>query len=217
MNLVIVESPAKAKTLKKYLGKDFQIEASYGHVIDLPKKELGVDLEKKFEPKYVVIDGKDKVLKKLKSAAKKADTIYLASDPDREGEAIAWHIAQYLNEKKQENIKRVLFYEITKEAVKNSINNPETLNKDKFNAQQTRRILDRIVGYQISPLLWRKVRKGLSAGRVQTVALRLICEREKEIKAFTPEEYWSNTGKFETDKKEYLEAKLTKKSNKAFK
>ncbi len=217
MNLVIVESPAKAKTLKKYLGKDFQIEASYGHVIDLPRKELGVDVEKNFEPKYVVIDGKEKVLKKIKSAAKKADTIYLASDPDREGEAIAWHIANYLNKKDKERVKRVLFYEITKDAVKNAIQNPESLNENKFNAQQTRRILDRIVGYQISPLLWRKVRKGLSAGRVQTVALRLICEREKEIKAFVPEEYWSVTGKFQTDSNEIFEAKLTKKSNKAIK
>ena len=210
MDLVIVESPAKAKTLKKYLGKNFSITASYGHVIDLPKKELGVDVKNGFTPKYEIINGKEKVLKNIKKEAKKAENIYLASDPDREGEAIAWHIANYLKKSKDE-VKRVLFYEITKEAVKNSIKNPEKLDESKFNAQQARRILDRIVGYEVSPLLWKKVRRGLSAGRVQTVALRLICEREKEIKSFVPEEYWEITSLFETTNKDKLEAKLINK------
>ncbi len=210
MDLVIVESPAKAKTLKKYLGKNFNIAASYGHVIDLPKKELGVDIENGFTPKYVIIEGKEKVLKNIKKEAKKADNIYLASDPDREGEAIAWHITNYLKKSKDE-VKRVLFYEITKDAVKASLDNPEKLDESKFNAQQTRRVLDRIVGYQISPLLWKKVRRGLSAGRVQTVALRLICEREKEIKDFVPEEYWEIFSIFQTDKNEKFEAKLVNK------
>ncbi len=214
MNLVIVESPAKAKTLKKYLGDDFKIEASFGHVIDLPKKELGVDIEHDFEPKYDVMEGKEKVLKKLKNEAKKSENIYLASDPDREGEAIAWHIANHLKIKKT-NIKRVLFYEITKEAVLKSINNPEQLDENRFNAQQTRRILDRIVGYKVSPLLWKKIRRGLSAGRVQTVTLRLICEREKEIQAFKPEEYWSVKGIFLTGSSQELESKLFKIGNKS--
>ncbi len=210
MDLVIVESPAKAKTLKKYLGKNFNITASYGHVKDLPKKELGVDIENGFAPKYVVIEGKNKVLKNIEKEAKQAENIYLASDPDREGEAIAWHIANYLKKNKNA-FKRVLFYEITKEAVKASLANPQNLDESKFNAQQTRRILDRIVGYQVSPLLWKKVRRGLSAGRVQTVALRLICERENEIKDFVPEEYWNIISLFETKKKEKLEAKLVNK------
>ncbi len=210
MNLVIVESPAKAKTLKKYLGKNFNIAASYGHVIDLPKKELGVDIENGFNPKYVIIEGKEKILKNIKKEAKKADNIYLASDPDREGEAIAWHITNYLK-KSRDEVKRVLFYEITKDAVKASLDNPDKLDEAKFNAQQARRVLDRIVGYQVSPLLWKKVRRGLSAGRVQTVALRLICEREKEIKDFTPEEFWEILSIFETEKNEKLEAKLVNK------
>ncbi len=211
MNLLIVESPAKAKTLKKYLGKDFQIEASYGHVIDLPKKELGVDVDNGFTPKYNIMEGKEKVLKKISKSAKKAENIFLAPDPDREGEAIAWHIANYLN-KSKDQVKRVLFYEITEQAVTDAVNNPVTLDENKFNAQQTRRILDRIVGYKVSPLLWRKVRKGLSAGRVQTVALRLICEREKEIKNFKPEEYWSITGLFKSPEGDIFEAKLVNRS-----
>ncbi len=216
MNLVIVESPAKAKTLKKFLGKNFSIEASYGHVIDLPKNEFGVDIEKGFEPKYTVIEGKEKVLKKIKNAAKKAENVYLASDPDREGEAIAYHIAEYIK-LPQEKVKRALFHEITKNAVQEAINNPTSIDLNKFNAQQARRILDRIVGYQVSPLLWKKIKRGLSAGRVQSVAVRLVCEREEEIKNFVPEEYWTIEAIFETKNGLKLELKLTKKNGKKIK
>jgi DNA topoisomerase-1 len=188
-SLVIVESPAKASTLKKFLGDNFQVKASVGHVKDLPKKKLGVAVEKDFEPEYITIRGKGKIIQELRSAAKKADAIYLAPDPDREGEAIAWHIAQELDGSSK--IYRVLFHEITKSAVKKAIENPGKIDENKVYAQQARRILDRLVGYKISPLLWKKVRGGLSAGRVQSVALRLICEREKEIKSFVSEEYWS--------------------------
>jgi len=188
-SLIIVESPAKAKTIKKYLGKDFSVEASSGHLIDLPSSKLGVDIENDFNPEYVVIRGKGKYLDKLKKAAKNADNIYLASDPDREGEAIAWHIANELDIWDRSH--RVLFYEITKNAVIKSIENPTDLSQDRFEAQQARRVLDRLVGYQVSPLLWRKVKKGLSAGRVQSVALRVVVEREREIEAFKAREYWS--------------------------
>ena len=188
-SLIIVESPAKAKTIKKYLGPDFSVEASSGHLIDLPTSKLGVDIENDFNPEYVVIRGKGKYLDKLKKAAKKADNVYLASDPDREGEAIAWHIANELNIWDRSH--RVLFHEITKNAVQKSIESPTDLSQDRFEAQQARRVLDRLVGYQVSPLLWRKVKKGLSAGRVQSVALRIVVEREREIEAFKPKEYWS--------------------------
>ncbi len=188
-SLIIVESPAKAKTIKKYLGKDFSVEASSGHLIDLPSSKLGVDIENDFNPEYVVIRGKGKYLDKLKKAAKNADNIYLASDPDREGEAIAWHIANELDIWDRSH--RVLFHEITKNAVIKSIENPTDLSQDRFEAQQARRVLDRLVGYQVSPLLWRKVKKGLSAGRVQSVALRVVVEREREIEAFKAREYWS--------------------------
>ncbi|MCH7517705.1 MAG: type I DNA topoisomerase [Candidatus Dadabacteria bacterium] len=188
-SLIIVESPAKAKTIKKYLGEDFNVEASSGHLIDLPTSKLGVDIDNDFNPEYVVIKGKAKYLDKLKKAAKNADKVYLASDPDREGEAIAWHIANELNI--WDKSRRVLIHEITKKAVKKSIENPTDLSRNRFEAQQARRVLDRLVGYQVSPLLWRKVRKGLSAGRVQSVALRLVVEREREIEAFKPREYWS--------------------------
>jgi len=188
-SLIIVESPAKAKTIKKYLGEDFNVEASSGHLIDLPTSKLGVDIDNNFNPEYVVIRGKGKYLDKLKKAAKNADKVYLASDPDREGEAIAWHIANELNI--WDKSRRVLIHEITKNAVKKSIENPTDLSQNRFEAQQARRVLDRLVGYQVSPLLWRKVRKGLSAGRVQSVALRLVVEREREIEAFKPREYWS--------------------------
>ncbi|MEE8298985.1 MAG: type I DNA topoisomerase [Thermodesulfobacteriota bacterium] len=188
-SLIIVESPAKAKTIKKYLGEDFNVEASSGHLIDLPTSKLGVDIDNNFNPEYVVIRGKAKYLDKLKKAAKNADKVYLASDPDREGEAIAWHIANELNI--WDKSRRVLIHEITKSAVKKSIENPTDLSQNRFEAQQARRVLDRLVGYQVSPLLWRKVRKGLSAGRVQSVALRLVVEREREIEAFKPREYWS--------------------------
>ncbi len=188
-SLVIVESPAKAKTIKKFLGKNFDVEASSGHLVDLPSSKLGVDIEHDFNPQYVVIKGKSKYLNQLKKAAKDAEKVYLASDPDREGEAIAWHIADKLNIRDKSH--RVLIHEITENAVKESISHPTTLSQDRFEAQQARRILDRLVGYQVSPILWRKVRKGLSAGRVQSVALRIVVEREREIEAFKTEEYWT--------------------------
>lgn len=188
--LVIVESPAKAKTIEKYLGKKFKVKASMGHVRDLPKSQMGVDIEHDFEPKYITIRGKGPVLKDLKSAAKKAKKIYLAADPDREGEAIAWHLANSLDLDVNSDC-RVVFNEITKDAIKESFKHPRPVNKNLVDAQQARRILDRLVGYNISPILWKKVKKGLSAGRVQSVAVRLIIEREKEIQKFIPEEYWT--------------------------
>ena len=189
-NLVIVESPAKARTIEKYLGKDFKVLASVGHVIDLPPSSLGVDIEHDFKPEYVTIRGKKQVLDALKKAAASAKTIYLATDPDREGEAIAWHVANYLDAKNK-TVYRATFNEITKQAIQAAIANPGQINDNLCMAQQTRRILDRLVGYQISPLLWRNVQRGLSAGRVQSVAVRLLCERETEIEAFKSEEYWS--------------------------
>src|SRR5579885_2740993 len=199
-SLVIVESPAKAKTIEKYLGKSFKVKASIGHIKDLPKSKLGVDVKKNFEPTYEIIAAKKKVIEELRKAASSAEEIFLALDPDREGEAIAWHVAEeiFKGEKAKDKgkavrkpVHRVLFNEITQKAVKEAIANPIELNQNLFEAQQARRILDRLVGYQVSPLLWDKVRRGLSAGRVQTVALRLICERDRAIKAFVPEEYWS--------------------------
>ncbi len=187
--LVIVESPAKAKTIEKYLGKKYIVKASMGHLRDLPKSQMGVDVKNDFEPRYITIRGKGPVLKDLKAAAKKVKKIYLAADPDREGEAIAWHLAHSLEMDDQSDC-RVVFNEITKQAIKDSFKRPRKINMDLVDAQQARRILDRLVGYNISPLLWKKVKKGLSAGRVQTVALRLIVEREKEIQNFKPEEYW---------------------------
>src|SRR5882724_2412627 len=188
--LVIVESPAKAKTIKKYLGSGYTVKASVGHVKDLPKKTLGIDIEHGFQPEYVVIDGKKKVLAEIKEAAETASQIFLAPDPDREGEAIAWHIAEEIRPSNP-NIHRVLFNEITKKAIVEAIGKPIQLDSKKFESQQARRVLDRLVGYQISPVLWTKVKRGLSAGRVQSVAVRLICERESEIAAFKPQEYWS--------------------------
>jgi DNA topoisomerase I len=213
-DLVIVESPAKAKTIEKILGKGYTVKASVGHVRDLPPKRLGVDLRDDFTPEYIVIRGKAKVLEELRASAKRAGKIYLAPDPDREGEAIAWHIAQELNGKKPDAIYRVLFNEITPRAIAAAMRNPGRIDADKVNAQQARRILDRLVGYQISPLLWRKVRRGLSAGRVQSVALRLICEREKEIDAFVPQEYWTVTVVLEGDQPPSFEAQLAKIGNK---
>ncbi len=195
-NLVIVESPAKAKTLEKYLGRDFQVKASVGHVVDLPKSKLGVDIKKDFAPDFHVIQAKKKVIDDLKKAAKGKENIYLASDPDREGEAIAWHIAGQVA-KNHKHVHRVLINEITKKAVQEAIANPQELDRNKFDAQIARRVLDRLVGYQISPLLWKKVRRGLSAGRVQSVAVRLVCEREREIRAFETVEYWSLTAQLE--------------------
>lgn len=188
-NLVIVESPAKAKTIERFLGKKYKVMASVGHVRDLPKSTMGVDMENDFEPKYINIRGKGPTIKALKVAAKKADKVYLATDPDREGEAIAWHLAFILGIDNEEK-SRVVFREITKESVKSAIKDVRGIDTSLVDAQQARRILDRLVGYSISPLLWRKVKKGLSAGRVQSVATKLICDREKEIEAFVPEEYW---------------------------
>ncbi|MDP2971126.1 MAG: type I DNA topoisomerase, partial [Deltaproteobacteria bacterium] len=190
--MIVVESPTKVKTLQKFLGDDYIIKASVGHVKDLPKGELGVDIEKDFQPQYVTIAGKKKVLGELKKASQKVKNIYLGPDPDREGEAIAWHIAEEIDGK-DKNIYRVLFNEITKNAVLDALKKPGKLQQSKFEAQQARRILDRLVGYQVSPILWEKVRRGLSAGRVQSVAVRIICEREREIERFVPEEYWSLT------------------------
>src|SRR6476469_2356522 len=187
--LVIVESPTKAKTISKYLGSGYDVKATIGHVRDLPTRELGVDVENGFEPKYVTIKGKTKTLAELKKAAKTASTIYLATDPDREGEAIAWHVADQLASKAPTH--RVLFHEITKDAIHEAMENPGQIDDRKVNAQQARRILDRLVGYKASPILWRSIKTGLSAGRVQTVALRLIVERERDIRAFKPQEYWS--------------------------
>lgn len=193
--LVIVESPAKVKTVKKFLGSNYEVTASQGHVIDLPKSKMGIDIENDFEPKYITIRGKGELLAALRKSAKKADKVYLATDPDREGEAISWHLANALklDDKK---MRRITFNEITKNAVKESIKNARDINMDLVNAQQARRVLDRMVGYQISPLLWKKIKRGLSAGRVQSVALRIICDREEEINAFIPEEYWTLDAKF---------------------
>ncbi|MCE4048324.1 MULTISPECIES: type I DNA topoisomerase [Bacillaceae] len=188
--LVIVESPAKAKTIERYLGKKYKVKASMGHIRDLPRSQMGVDTDKEYEPKYITIRGKGPVLKELKTAAKKAKKIYLAADPDREGEAIAWHLANSLQVDVDSDC-RVVFNEITKDAIKESFKHPRPINMDLVDSQQARRVLDRLVGYNISPLLWKKVKKGLSAGRVQSVAVRLIIDREKEIKAFEPEEYWT--------------------------
>lgn len=198
-NLVIVESPAKAKTIKKFLGSNYKIEASMGHVRDLPKSQLGVDVDNDFEPKYITIRGKGELLSKLKKEAKKANKIYLATDPDREGEAISWHLYHLLKTDKN-MVYRITFNEITMTAVKDSIKNARDIDMALVDAQQARRILDRIVGYKISPLLWKKVKKGLSAGRVQSIALKLIAQREEEIDRFIPEEYWSLTSEFSAEK-----------------
>ncbi len=211
-SLVIVESPAKAKTIAKYLGRNFTVKASVGHIMDLPKSKLGVDIENNFEPSYIVIKGKAPIVKELKSAAKKSERILIATDPDREGEAIAAHVAEVISGSiKHEEVYRVLFNEITKKAILKAIEHPGKVDVNKVDAQQARRILDRLVGYQISPILWKKVRRGLSAGRVQSVALRIICEREDEIKAFVPEEFWSLTALLEGKTPPQFEAKLIKK------
>ena len=211
-NLVIVESPAKARTLEKYLGRDFQVKASVGHVVDLPKSKLGVDVKKNFAPDFTVIQSKKKVIDDLKKAAKGKENIYLASDPDREGEAIAWHIAGQVV-KNHKHVHRLLFNKITKKAVLEAIANPLELDRNKFDAQVARRVLDRLVGYKISPLLWTKVRRGLSAGRVQSVAVRLVCEREKDIRAFEPVEYWSLTALLEGRLPPSFKAKLVQWKN----
>ena len=193
--LVIVESPAKAKTIEKYLGRNYKVVASVGHIRDLPKSKMGIDIENNYEPGYINIRGKGPVIKELKKYAKKADKVYLAADPDREGEAIAWHLAHILDLDLEDN-NRVVFNEITKDAVKQAFKEPRKINVDLVDAQQARRILDRLVGYSISPILWKKVKKGLSAGRVQSIALKMIIDREESIRKFEPEEYWSITGNF---------------------
>src|SRR5436305_11589922 len=204
--LVIVESPAKAKTIEKFLGRDFEVRASMGHIIDLPKKGLGVDTRKNFAPRYEVIENKDKLIEDLKAASQRADEVFLAPDPDREGEFIAWSLKNILG---LNNPHRAVFHEITKKAVQDAIKKPRQINEDLFNAQQARRVLDRLVGYKISPLLWRRIQSGTSAGRVQSVALRLICDREAEIQAFVPEEYWSITATLsKQNQKERFEAVL---------
>jgi DNA topoisomerase-1 len=208
-SLLVVESPAKVRTLKKILGSGFRIQASVGHIKDLPVNRLGVEIEEDFKPQYAVIKGKSKVIKDLKEAAKGIRTILLAPDPDREGEAIAWHIAEELKAPERE-IKRVLFHELTEHGVKEALKHPEPLNINRFESQQARRILDRLVGYQISPVLWEKVKRGLSAGRVQSVAVRLVCDREREIQAFVPQEYWSILASLEGGTPPPFEARLIK-------
>ncbi len=212
--LVIVESPAKVKTIKKFLGKNYEVTASNGHVRDLPKSQLGIDIEHDFEPKYITIRGKGDILANLRKEVKKADKVFLATDPDREGEAISWHLAQALK-LEGKTVCRISFNEITQNAVKASLKAPREIDMDLVNAQQARRMLDRMVGYRISPLLWAKVKRGLSAGRVQSVALRMICDREEEINAFIPEEYWSLDAKLEVEgEKHPLTAKFYGKDNK---
>ncbi|MDY3797420.1 MAG: type I DNA topoisomerase, partial [Agathobacter sp.] len=211
--LVIVESPAKVKTIKKFLGKNYEVMASNGHVRDLPKSQLGIDVEGDFEPKYITIRGKGDILAALRKEVKKADKIYLATDPDREGEAISWHLCNALK-LEGKDVSRISFNEITKSAVKESLKNPRKIDMDLVDAQQARRVLDRMVGYKISPLLWAKVKRGLSAGRVQSVALRIVCDREEEINAFIPEEYWSLDVSLNVEgEKKPLVAKLTAKGN----
>src|SRR3954470_6161079 len=205
--LVIVESPTKAKTIGKYLGRGYDVKATVGHLRDLPTRELGVDVDNGFEPKYVTIKGKTKTLAELKKAAKTASSIYLATDPDREGEAIAWHVADQITPAKRVPVHRVLFEEITRDAVVAAMQSPTAIDEKRVEAQQARRILDRLVGYKASPILWRTIKTGLSAGRVQTVALRLIVEREREIRAFKPQEYWTIEAVLEKDGQQFT-AKL---------
>ncbi len=214
--LVIVESPTKVRTIKRYLGKDYDVMASVGHVKDLPRKRLGVDKERDFSPEYEIIRGKGKIIKQLRSAASKVEDIYLAPDPDREGEAIAWHIAEELKRgrKNGKRFHRVLFHELTKRAIMEALESPTELNRNRFESQQARRILDRLVGYELSPLLWEKVRQGLSAGRVQSVAVRLVCDRERQIQSFVPEEYWDITARLQGPVPPEFQAKVIKESGK---
>ena len=215
--LVIVESPAKAKTIGKYLGSNYKVVASVGHIRDLPKSKLGINIENNFEPEYISIRGKGDLIKSLKKEAKDASRVFLATDPDREGEAISWHLAYLLGISESEPC-RVVFNEITKKSIKEAIKNPRVIDLSLVNAQQARRVLDRLVGYKISPLLWRKVRRGLSAGRVQSAALKIICDRENLIKAFIPKEYWTIQVKLEkageASKKKQFTAKLIEKNGK---
>ena len=214
--LVIVESPAKAKTINKYLGRDYKVIASMGHVRDLPKSKLGVDVDEDFAPEYVVIPDRAKVIKELKAAAKGVEDIFVATDPDREGEAIGWHLAEELGGKKR-NIRRLMFNEITKKAILEAMKHPGEIDMKMVDAQQARRVLDRLVGYKISPILWDKVRRGLSAGRVQSVALKIICDREREIESFKPEEYWHVTARLAGPQPPEFDARLVRKGNSAAK
>ncbi|MFH1700636.1 MAG: type I DNA topoisomerase [Candidatus Zixiibacteriota bacterium] len=215
-NLLIVESPAKSKTLKKFLGRNFDVKATVGHIIDLPKSRTGVDVDNEFEPNYVVIDGKDKIIAELSAAARKAENIYLAPDPDREGEAIAWHVANSFKKDKEitASVSRVAFNAITKRAVTDAFDHAREIDINLVNAQQARRILDRLVGYEVSPFLWNTIAMGLSAGRVQSVALRIICEREREVLDFVPREYWEIEAEFANKKKQVFAAKLAKINDK---
>src|SRR5687767_12915048 len=206
-SLVIVESPAKAKTIGKYLGRAYRVKATVGHVRDLPEKKLGIDVDNGFEPEYVTIAGKEKTLADLKSAARDSREIFIATDPDREGEAIGWHVAGQIRRRGGAPVRRVLFHEITKDAVQAAIANAGEIDERKVEAQQARRVLDRLVGYKASPLLWKTVKKGLSAGRVQTVALRMLVEREREIRAFKPVEYWTIEAQLEKGAQKFV-AKL---------
>jgi DNA topoisomerase-1 len=214
-SLVVVESPTKIRTLKKYLGPEFDVAATVGHIKDLPVKKLGISIEDGFKPQYTMVQGKEKVVRALKKAAGNLNDVYLAPDPDREGEAIAWHTAEILK-KEGRRFHRVLFHELTQNAIRAAMASPQQLDKPKFESQQARRMLDRLVGYLISPILWQKVQRGLSAGRVQSVAVRMICEREKQIHAFLPEEYWSITAQLEGESPPPFIAKLAKKHNKKF-
>src|SRR5438093_1087930 len=213
-SLVVVDSPAKAKTINKYLGRDYKVVASMGHIRDLPKSKLGVDVDNDFAEQYESIVSRKKVIKELKDAAKDATDIYVATDPDREGEAIGWHLAQELGGKKRK-IHRLMFNEITKKAIQEAIKNPKNIDVKMVDAQRARRVLDRLVGYKISPLLWDKVRRGLSAGRVQSVALKLVCDREREIEKFVPEEYWNIFARLAGVQPPEFDAKLFKKSGDA--
>src|SRR6476619_7625281 len=209
--LVVVESPAKAKTINKYLGRNYKVIASMGHVRDLPKSKLGVEIRDDFEPSYEVIASRKKVLKDLKDAAKESDEIYIEPDPDREGEAIGWHLAEELGAGNRKKIRRLMFNEITKKGILAALEHPTKIDKKMVDAQQARRVLDRLVGYKISPLLWEKVRRGLSAGRVQSVALKLVCDREREIDKFVPEEYWNITARLAGPVPPEFDAKLQKR------
>src|SRR5512142_1708779 len=214
--LVVVESPAKAKTINKYLGRDYKVVASMGHIRDLPKSKLGVDVDEGFAEQYESIPSRKKIIKELKDAAKDATDIYVATDPDREGEAIGWHIAQELGGKRRK-IHRLEFNEITKRAVQEALKHPRAIDDNRVAAQRARRVLDRLVGYKISPLLWDKVRRGLSAGRVQSVALKLVCDRERDIEQFVPEEYWNIFARLAGPQPPEFEAKLLKKGSDAIK
>ncbi|HKK91509.1 MAG TPA: DNA topoisomerase, partial [Desulfobacteraceae bacterium] len=214
--VIIVESPTKIKTLQKYVGKEYNVAATAGHIKDLPPKELGIDIEQGFKTKYINIKGKSKQIQSLKKAAGNTDTVYLAPDPDREGEAIAYHTAQVLKQKDRK-FHRILIHELTKKGIHEALNHPMEIDTNRFEAQQTRRVLDRLVGYQISPLLWRRVQGSLSAGRVQSVTVKIICDRERAIRAFEPEEYWTITADVQGSSPPPFSIALAKKDGKKIK